>query len=106
MRTQAKSKLLISFYLIMFALFFFSCKDIQHTEQTFKSDFSTSEPRIWIGLEYWSNPMQDWQIVDGKLECLVSKKNRNVHVLTKKLDSVKGSFKMNVSLQLFNTDSS
>ena len=50
----------------------------------FKSDFTTSEARTWVGPEYWTNPMQDWQVENGELVCLVSKANRNVHVLTRK----------------------
>jgi len=88
----------------MIVLSLSGCKETQPSQQSFKSDFRASEPRIWIGSEYWSNPMQDWQIVDGRLECLVSKKNRNVHILTKKIDTVIGNLKMNVCLQLFNID--
>jgi hypothetical protein len=50
--------------------------------------------------------MQDWQVTGGMLECLVSKKNRNVHVLTEKLDTVKGDLKMQVTLQIYNINSS
>jgi len=75
----------------------FSCE----TESGFKSDFSSSQERVWIGPEYWANPMQDWQINNGALECLVRKKNRNVHLLTQKLDTTKGNLKMQVSLKVF-----
>lgn len=72
------------------------------TSQLFKSDFNSSKERTFIGPEYWSNPMQDWQVRNGELECLVSNKNRNVHLLTKKLDSIDGDMQMNVSLKLLN----
>ncbi len=104
MKIQAKLKFSLCIPLLLLVFSFFSCKDLQPSKQTFKSNFNSDTPRIWIGPEYWSNPMQDWQIADGWLECLVSKKNRNVHVLTKKLDTVKGNLKMNVSVQLFNTE--
>jgi alkaline phosphatase D len=74
-------------------------------ETSFNSNFYASSARTWIGPEYWSNPLQDWQIEDGKLVCLVSKKNRNVHLLTEKLDTLPGSFSMRVNLKLFNLES-
>ncbi|MDH5412850.1 MAG: alkaline phosphatase D family protein [Flavobacteriaceae bacterium] len=85
-------------------LMFVSCSE-KNISKTFTSNFNTTEPRTWIGPEYWSNPLQDWQINNGYLECLVSKKNRNVHVLTKKLDTITGDLNMKVSLQLFNFES-
>lgn len=72
----------------------------------FSSNFKTSEMRTWIGPEYWANPMQDWQLNKGMLQCLVSKKNRNVHILTQKLDTVNGCLNMEVDIQLYNTATS
>ena len=76
-----------------------SCQNVEK-EQAFTSNFSSSQERSWIGPEYWSNPLQDWQIKDGELQCLVSNKNRNVHLLTKKIDSAKGDLKMSVEFKL------
>lgn len=92
----------LHFLIVGIVLSFFSCQE----NDGFKSNFATSEARTWIGPEYWANPMQDWQINKGMLECLVSKKNRNVHMLTEKLDTVKGDVKMRVTLQLNNIQSS
>ncbi len=86
----------LPFLLVLFS----SCK----TEPEFKSDFSSSQDRVWIGPDYWANPLQDWQIKNGSLECLVRKKNRNIHLLTQKLDSVNGGLKMQVDLKLFSID--
>jgi alkaline phosphatase D len=83
----------------------YGCIEQTGKESAFKSNFYSQAAQTWIGPEYWSNPMQDWQIVNGGLECLVSKKNRNVHLLTKKLDTVRGNLKMQVNLQLHNLDS-
>ena len=78
-------------------LFFTNCKNPKD-DISFVSDFNSSQERTWVGPEYWSNPLQDWQIKDGELHCLVSNKNRNVHVLSKKLDAPKGNLKMSVEL--------
>ncbi|MFC2127852.1 alkaline phosphatase D family protein [Bacteroidota bacterium] len=91
--------------LIVFTLFIFvNCAKEQNDDNFFRSDFNSSEPRTFIGPEYWANPMQDWQVAKGKLECLVSKKNRNVHLLTRKIDSIQGDVKMSVNLEVFNTE--
>jgi len=81
-----------------------SCDSIKNKEGFFKSDFTTSEARTWIGPEYWANPLQDWEVVSGRLECLVSKPNRNVHLLTRKLDTVKGGLTVQVNFKLLSPD--
>ena len=82
----------------------FGCGNKLAKSNHFSSDFMTSEKRTWIGPDYWSNPMQDWQVEDGELVCLVSKGNRNVHLLTHTLDSIPGDMHMKVNLKVFNTE--
>lgn len=105
MKKQSFLKSVIRISLIMIVISFVSCNEKLYVNKTFQSNFNSSEPRTWIGPEYWANPLQDWQIANGELECLVSKMDRNVHILTKKLDTVTGDLKMAVSLQIFNIDS-
>lgn len=50
--------------------------------------------RHWIGPEYWSNPLQDWRIAAGRLECLTSDANRNVAILTRALENETGGFRL------------
>jgi hypothetical protein len=52
--------------------------------------------RTWIGPEYWANPLQDWQISQGTVECLVAAGNRNLHWLTRSLGKETGSLAMQV----------
>ncbi len=59
-------------------------------------DFPSSVNRVWIGPEYWANPMQDWQLNDGRIECVVSGGERNVVWLTKELSDKNESFQMQV----------
>jgi alkaline phosphatase D len=44
--------------------------------------FGKCNDRIWIGPDFWANPMEDWRIKDGRLECVNGGVDRNVHVLT------------------------
>jgi hypothetical protein len=55
--------------------------------------------RVFLGGEFWANPMEDWQVRDGWAECLVSSGNRSIHSLTKALRRADGSFTMSVRLQ-------
>lgn len=81
-----------------------SCLREQQEILGFRSNFTTNETRTWIGAEYWSNPMQDWQVTNGELQCLTSSKNRNVHLLTQKLDTAAGNLKMKINLKLLNIE--
>jgi len=99
MRNLKCSTIFILPILFLGAVFFHSCKTTNE-DNRFVSDFNSSKERSWIGPEYWSNPLQDWQIYNGELHCLVSDKNRNVHLLTKKLDSTNGSLSMQVDFRV------
>lgn len=52
--------------------------------------------RVWVGREYWANPMQDWRIHKGRLECINAALNRNVHVLTRALGEKPGTIRMSM----------
>jgi alkaline phosphatase D len=40
------------------------------------------DERPWIGPEFWSNPLQDWRLRNGRIECFVAGGDRNVFLLT------------------------
>ena len=96
------NRFFLQYFLLVLIIFVASCRKDSTEDIVFKSNFNSSEARTFIGPEYWSNPMQDWQIENGELICLVSKPNRNVHILTKKLDTAKGDLKMSVELKALN----
>tara|TARA_R110001606_G_scaffold4640_1_gene21889 strand:- start:2863 stop:5226 length:2364 start_codon:yes stop_codon:yes gene_type:complete len=50
-----------------------------------RDTWANTHDRIWLGGEYWANPMEDWHIVDGGVECLSSGGNRSIHSLTHQL---------------------
>jgi len=39
--------------------------------------------RPWISGDFWANPLQDWQLANGRIECIVSGGDRNVALLTR-----------------------
>src|SRR6266478_4803311 len=51
----------------------------------FFSRWDQSHDRVWLGPEYWANPLQDWRVAGGRIECIKAAPNRNVNLLTRQL---------------------
>jgi alkaline phosphatase D len=64
----------------------------------FHSRWDACPDRPWLGAEYWANPLQDWRIANGRIECSNAAPDRNVHVLTRQLGGRNGTFEMSVRL--------
>ena len=54
--------------------------------------------RVWLGGEYWANPMEDWRIVDGAAECQSMGGNRSIHSLTHQITKPAKGFAMSVQV--------
>lgn len=63
---------------------------------SFQSRFDTTPDRVWPGAAYWSNPMEDWRVQDGRLESRSAGADRNVHLLTHVLGTARGAFEISV----------
>jgi len=88
---------------ILILLIFISltaCVPSGDSPNVFKSDWPENINRIWLGPEYWANRLQDWEILDGRIQCVISDWNRNVNLLTFYLGDNDGDFKMSVNLGL------
>ncbi len=72
----------------------------------FRSSWPRNAERVWAGSEYWANPLQDWRIAGGRLECYRSGVNRNVNLLTHQLGSAPGAFELRVRLGRLPDDNS
>lgn len=66
----------------------------------FASQWRHAHDRVWAGPEYWANPMEDWRVHNGRLECLIGMPNRNVHLLTHQLSDSAAGFECSVRLGL------
>lgn len=64
----------------------------------FRSEFQNAYDRVWIGPEYWANPMEDWHISNGRLECITPGGNRNVQLITRSIGKKAGTLEMSVTL--------
>ncbi|MCK5000873.1 MAG: alkaline phosphatase D family protein [Anaerohalosphaera sp.] len=70
----------------------------------FASEFAPGVSRPWIGPEYWANPLQDWQLNDGRIECVQSGGDRNVYLLTRSVDSRPSDLGMAVTIGQLNKE--
>ncbi len=68
----------------------------QQPAAEFASQWQHDPDRIWLGAEFWANPLQDWRVAGGRIECTAEKPNRNVHVLTRELADREGDLRMSV----------
>jgi alkaline phosphatase D len=87
-----------SFIFILFMVHFGLC--IDSSGSIFESQWNQTFDRVWLGPQYWANPMEDWRVNGGKLECISAGGNRNVHVLTRQLGTARKGFRMSVRLGL------
>lgn len=63
---------------------------------SFRSSWPQEAVRQWPGPEYWPNPLQDWRIRDGKLECFSPGGDRNVALLTRDVAERSGDLALGV----------
>jgi hypothetical protein len=64
----------------------------------FRSEWENSPDRVWAGAEYWTNPLQDWRVAAGRLECVKAAPARTIHLLTRELTEGRGAFALRVRL--------
>lgn len=64
----------------------------------FSSKWESTPDRVWAGREYWVNPLQDWRVAGGRLECVFPSNNRHVHLLTRSVRAGAGSLETAVGI--------
>lgn len=58
--------------------------------------WSRTHDRVWLGGEFWANPMEDWRVSDGTAECINPGPNRSIHSLTRQITHPGKGFTMTV----------
>ena len=76
----------------LFVVVFLTSCSMNKDEHVFSESFPEGITRVWIGPQYWANRLQDWQVNQGRLECVTAQPNRNVNVLTWRLKKEAGDF--------------
>jgi len=74
---------------------------VESVTPVFVSAFDKTPDRVWVGPEYWANPLQDWRIRAGVLECITAGPNRSVHLLTRELSQRPGGVSVSITLASF-----
>ena len=64
----------------------------------FQSAWPADANRVWAGRDYWTNPLQDWRLRNGLLECHVAGGDRNVFLLTREIGDRGGDLDVSVTL--------
>ncbi|MDX1566055.1 MAG: hypothetical protein R3236_11645, partial [Phycisphaeraceae bacterium] len=67
----------------------------------FESRWAQQHDQVWLGADYWANPMEDWRILDGRIETVRPAVNRNVHLLSRRLGDRDGDLELSVRLGAF-----
>ena len=100
------NKINLYFFLlcILFTILILNCNNSQKSQE-FSSTFPQNIQRSWIGPEFWANPLQDWQLKNGRIECIVSGGDRNVFLLTHELIEKNGKATLSVNLGNLNSSS-
>ncbi len=64
-----------------------------------KDKWHKTNDRVWLGGEYWANPMEDWRINNGEAECISKGGNRSIHSLTHQLTNANKAFTISVNVK-------
>jgi hypothetical protein len=65
--------------------------------------WENTHDRIWLGGQFWANPMEDWQVMDGAAECLSTGGQRSVHSLTHEITNPLDGFILSVEIERVQT---
>ena len=63
------------------------------------STWHKTHDRVFLGGDYWANPMEDWRVSDGAAECITAGGNRNIHLITHQLENPRRPFEMSVRIE-------
>lgn len=92
----------IVFLLTILVVTLFGCNSNLENPTVFKSSFEGLEVQPLLGTVYETNALQDWQVSENRIECLVSKENRYIRLKTHRLIETEGNLEMTVGLGVFN----
>lgn len=68
----------------------------------FVADFNNTNDRIWVGKDFWSVPLEDWKVEDGKLFCIGGIPDSRVNLLTHVIYPEAGDFQVSAKVMLTN----
>jgi len=81
---------------IIVILFTTSCTK----QNQFSINFDNTNNRIWVGKDFWSIPLEDWKVEDGKLFCTGEVPSSRVNLLTYVISPEPGDFQVSAKIML------
>ena len=79
---------------ILISISVFACTKTDSTQ--FTENFNKTNNRIWVGENFWSVPLEDWEIKNGRLNCIGERSNMRVNIISRKLRT-EGNLKININ---------
>ena len=89
---MAQRKLILAFVALLVWPLYCDAQDLPSVQ--------TGVVRPWVGPEFWTNPLMNWKLSDGRIENTHGGWVNEVHSLTHQLKNGDGAFQMSVRLGL------
>lgn len=86
----------ITFFFFLFGMAITSCTH----QPEFTADFDNTHDRVWVGKDFWSVPLEDWKVENGRLHCTGTVPQSRVPLLTHVLSAGAGEFEVSVKIGL------
>ncbi|WP_339741070.1 hypothetical protein, partial [uncultured Sunxiuqinia sp.] len=64
----------------------------------FSANFDNTHDRVWVGKDFWSIPLEDWKVENGRLQCVGTVPHSRVNLLTHTLSAGSGEFEASVKI--------
>ena len=74
-------------------------KNLALSKENSPCNWRNLHDRVWLGEQYWANPMEDWRLQDGGAECLSRGGERSIHLLTHQVEDASGLLEMSVTVK-------
>ncbi len=84
-------------FLIAIIFIVFGCSQ---GKKTFVADFDNTHDRVWVGKDFWSIPLEEWKVADGKLYCTGETPDAKVVVLTHVITNELGDYQVSAKFSL------
>lgn len=68
-----------------------------------QDNWSSQHDRVWLGSEFWANPMEDWCIQNKQALCISEFGERNVHWITHQIEMPERGFSTQVTITAHNS---
>ena len=85
---------------LFFILGLFPASSCTQKNKDFTADFDNVNDRIWVGKDFWSIPLEEWKVEDGKLMSMPGIPDSRVNLLTHVLSPEQGNFEASVKVML------